>query len=218
MSQHVLAMRALLAALLLVPFGPAPAAACSHPPSPAEYLIRHETYGEIGRHVITFACEGAQTIVEARVTIEIDILKIPVFRRRAHYREVWQDDRLIAFDSQFDENGKPYEVHARADGERMIVEGEDGRIGAPASVISNHPWNGALVLRPLLFDTRTGRLQRVRVTPVGEVAIEVGGHPILARRYHVDGDLERELWYDREGPWLQSRLTYEGKAITLTLQ
>ena len=209
-------MRALLAALLLIPLGPPPAAGCSHPPGRAEYVIRHESFGDIGRHVITFACEGAQTIVEAQVTIEIDILKIPVFRRNAHYREVWQDDRLIAFDSQFDENGELYEVHAHADGDLMIIEGEDGRIEAPASVISNHPWNGAVVLRPLLFDTRTGRLQRVRVTPVGEDAIETGGHQVSARRYHVTGDLERELWYDSDGAWLQSRLTYRGKAITIT--
>jgi hypothetical protein len=211
-------VRALLATLLLIPFGPAPAASCPHPPGRVEYTIRHDTYGDIGRHVITFACDGARTIVEAEVAIEVDILRIPVFRRNAHYHEVWQDDRLIAFDSRFDENGDLFEVHARADGERMIIEGEDGSIEAPASVISNHPWNGAVVLRPLLFDTRTGRLQHVRVTPVGEDTIEIGGRPIAARRCHVDGDLERDLWYDRDGDWLQSRLAYHGSTITLTRQ
>jgi len=32
----------------------------------------------------------------------------------------------------------------------------------------------------------------------------------------VTGDLERELWYDEAGNWLQSRLEVRGQTITLT--
>ena len=41
---------------------------------------------------------------------------IPIFRRAARYREVWQGDRLIAFESRVVDNGETYEVTARAAG------------------------------------------------------------------------------------------------------
>ena len=34
------------------------------PPQPAEYLIHHEIYGDVGRHVITFSCRGEDLVVE----------------------------------------------------------------------------------------------------------------------------------------------------------
>jgi Domain of unknown function (DUF6134) len=148
----------LLLALAPLLLGPGLAVACPHPPGRVEYVIRHETYGEVSRHVITFGCAGDQLIVDTQVTSEVDVLEVTVFRRQARYHEVWQDDRLLAFESRFEDNGEVFEVRARADGERMVIDGQDGRIEAPA----NDPWNHAVVLRLLLFDTRSGRLQRSR--------------------------------------------------------
>jgi Domain of unknown function (DUF6134) len=56
------------------------------------------------------------------------------------------------------------------------------------------------------------------VTPAGEDRVTLGGRAVSAQKYRVTGDLERELWYDRDGNWLQSRLPCRGKAITLTRQ
>jgi hypothetical protein len=209
-------MRVLLLALALALLAAGQAVACPDAPPDAEYRIRHEAYGEVGRHVITFACAGDELIVETRVAGEVRLLMVPIFQREARYREVWRGDRLIAFDSWSRDNGEIYEVKARADGEQTIIEGRRGRTLAPATVISNHPWNHAVLDRPLLFDTQRGKLQQVRVTPAGEDTINVGGARVRALKYVVTGDLERELWYGRDGEWLQSRLEYKGAAITLT--
>jgi hypothetical protein len=192
------------------------AAACPDAPDDAEYAVYHETHGEVGRHSISFACAGEELVVETRVTGEVKVLFVPIFQREARYREVWRGDRLIAFDSWFEDNGEVYEVKARADGEQTIIEGRRGRLEAPSTVVSNHPWNYAVLDRPLLFDTQRGKLQRVQVTPAGEDRISVGGAEVSALKYLVTGDLERELWYGRDGDWLQSRLEYQGAKITLT--
>jgi hypothetical protein len=190
--------------------------ACTHAPERVEYVIHHETYGDVGRHVITFSCDGDDLVVETRVEGEVTVLAIPIFKREATYREVWRDDRLIAFDSHFVDNGEVYEVRARADGDHTVIDGRRGRIEAPATIVSNHPWNYAVVERKLLFDTQRGRLQNVQVTPAGTETIAVAGRAIAARKYVVAGDLERELWYDAAGNWLQSRLEHDGAKITLT--
>jgi Family of unknown function (DUF6134) len=206
----------LVSAACVVPMGPA--LACSHPPERAEYAIHHETYGEVGRHVITFACDGEDLVVETEIEGEVKVLMVPLFKRDGTYREVWRDNRLVAFDSRIVDNGEVYEVIARAEGDHTMINGRRGRIEAPRTIVSNHPWNHDVIERTLLFDTQRGRLQKVQVTPAGADTISVAGRVVEAQKYRITGDLERELWYDDAGNWLQSRLEHDGAKITLTRQ
>jgi hypothetical protein len=190
-----------------------PSDACTHPPERVEYAIHHEIYGEVGRHVITFSCAGDDLVVETAIEGEV---KMPLFKREATYREVWREGRLIAFDSHVVDNGEVYEVSARAEGDHTVINGRRGRIEAPLTIVSNHPWNYDALDRTLLFDTQRGRLQRVQVTPSGTETVAVAGREVAAKKYRITGDLERELWYDEAGNWLQSRLEHDGDEITLT--
>jgi hypothetical protein len=207
--------RSCLALALCWPW-PGGAHACTHPPEQVEYVIHHETYGDVGRHVITFSCQGDDLVVETTIEGEVTVLAIPIFRRKATYRELWREGRLIAFDSRFVDNGEVYEVSARAEGDRTIIDGRRGRTLAPASIVSNHLWNFAALDRTLLFDAQRGRLQRVQVAPAGTEIIIAAGRAVAARKYVVTGDLERELWYDEAGNWLRSRLEHDGAEITMT--
>ena len=204
----------LLAAALLLPG--AAVLACPDPPERAEYAIHHETYGEVGQHVITFSCDGDDLVVETTIEGEVKVLMVPLFTRDGRYREVWRGDRLIAFDSRIVDNGEVYEVTARAEGDHTVINGRRGRIEAPPTIVSNHPWNHEVIERTLLFDTQRGRLQKVQVTPAGPDTITAGGRVVAAQKYRITGDLERELWYDKAGNWLQSRLEHDGAKITLT--
>lgn len=182
-----------IALTLALGLAPAPAHACPEAPPDAAYTIHHESRGAIGRHVISFACRGRELIVETAIEGDVTVLGIPVFRRQAGYHEVWQGDLLIAFESHFVDNGKVYEVSAHADRGQTLIDGLAGPLLAPPTVVSNHPWNHAVVDRTLLFDTREGALQRVQVEDAGVEPIAVGGREVEAHKYVVSGDLEREL-------------------------
>jgi hypothetical protein len=155
-------------------------------------------------------------VVETRIEGEVKVLMVPLFTRDGRYREVWRGDRLIAFDSHIVDNGEVYDVRARANGDRTVIDGRRGRIEAPPTIVSNHPWNHEVIERTLLFDTQRGRLQEVEVTSGGTETITVAGGKVEAQKYRITGDLERELWYDDAGNWLQSRLEHDGAQITLT--
>ena len=204
----------LLTAALLLP--DTAALACPDLPERAEYAIHHETYGEVGKHVITFSCDGNDLVVETTIEGEVTVLLVPLFTRDGRYREVWRGDRLIAFDSHIVDNGEVYDVRARANGDRTVINGRRGRIEAPPTIVSNHPWNHEVIERTLLFDTQRGRLQEVAVTPAGRETVTIAGRKVEAQKYRITGDLERELWYDDAGNWLQSRLEHNGAQITLT--
>jgi hypothetical protein len=204
-----------LAAALLAP-GAAPA--CTTPPERAVYTVRHERYGEIGRHVVAFRCAGDDLVVEATAEIEVRLLLLSLYERHGRYREVWQGDRLIRYEALTEEGRGRFETKARLEDGRMVIDGLEAGVTAPATVVPSHPWNVAVVERPLLFDMKDGGLLHVSVEPAGEEMLTIAGAPIKAHKYRVSGDLERELWYDARGRWLQWRLHDASGAVTMTRQ
>ena len=148
--------------------------------------------------------------------MKVKILFVTVYKRRAQYREVWQGDRLISYDARTDDNGDLYETTARTEGDEMIVDGVNGTVRVPLDTVSTHPWNIAAVDRPLLFGQRDGKLRKVEVEQAKPESIEIDGKRIEAQKYVVSGELERELFYDADGTWLQWRLERDGKTVTIT--
>lgn len=207
-----------IAVMLVMLTGSLPLHACQVPKSPAIFIINHETYGDIGTHVLNFTCEGSDLIVDTSVDVKVKILFVTAYQRQARYREVWRDDRLIAYDARTNEGGDIYETHARIEDGEMIVDGVKKGMRVPLDTVSSHPWNIEAIDRSLVFGQRDGRINRVSVHRAEPEILTIGGKKIEAEKYVVQGDLKRELLYDADGTWLQWRLERGGKAITITRQ
>ena len=210
----------LFAALLSLPWLAAagPADACQPPKSPAAFVINHETYGDIGTHVLKFSCRGDELIVETEVDVEVKVLFITAYERQARYREVWRGDRLVDYEARTNDGGDRYVTTAKVDGAEMVVDGVKKGVRVPLDTVSSHPWNVDAVDRPLIFGQRDGQLHQVRVQQAESEVVTIGGQRIEAQKYVVTGDLERELLYAPDGTWLQWRLERDGKSITVTRQ
>ena len=192
------------------------ALACAEPPERAEYAIHHETYGEVGRHVITFSCAGDELIVETAIEGEVKVLMVPLFQRDGTL------SRGLA--------GRPADrLRQPLRRQRRGLRGARPRRGrADGDRRPRGPDRGAADrrLQPPLEPRRDRAHAAVRhatraaaggrVTPAGTETITVGGRTVEAQKYRITGDLERELWYDEDGTWLQSRLEHDGAKITLT--
>jgi hypothetical protein len=216
---HCIAWRGALAAAVLAvaAMTGAPGQACERPPGQDVYRVKHETFGEIGRHVVTYSCQGDDLLVETKISGEATMLSVPIYTLDGSYREVWRGDRLLSFDSRVDDNGEKFEVSARAEGDKMLIDRRRGTIEAPATIVSDHPWNYAVLDRTLLFDARRGKLRHVQIEPAGEEMLTIGGREVPARKYNMTGDLKRVLWYGEDGTWLQSQLNYGGGKVFVTL-
>lgn len=206
--------------LLLAPtvLGMANAAAACDAPEPATFKIVHEAFGEIGRHALDFRCDGEDLIVETDARIEVEVVAVTAYRRKAHYREVWRDDRLIAFNGRTMEDDEPKTVTARRREDHMLIEGPAGRIEAPLDAVPDNPWNRDVAQRSVLFDVSSGDLLRVHVRHAGQDTVEMGGQPVAADKYTRSGDREHALWYGEDGRWLQWRLERTTGAITFVRQ
>ena len=82
----------LVIATLVLPI--APALNCPHRAERAEFAVRHEIYGEVGRHVIDFACDGDDLVVETTIEGEVKLLMVPLFKRDGDQRLLHEDHGL----------------------------------------------------------------------------------------------------------------------------
>jgi hypothetical protein len=191
-------------------FAAEPAAGSYH------YRIYHALFGDIGAHQVTVRREGGRVVVEHQAHLMVELLGITAHERRSQYREVWQGDRLVAFDGLTVDNRQRFEVTARAEGDHLLVEGAAGRSLAPAATVPSEPSLSFAIERSRFFDIKTGELLDATVRPAGSEWLKLGDQPVAADRYELTGELEQIVWYDATGVFIQWRLWRQGAAITLT--
>jgi hypothetical protein len=160
--------------------------------------------------------EDGAIVIDHTAELAVEILGLTAFHRRTRFREVWRGDRLVEFDGLVEDDGEPFPVTARADGDHLAIEGRAGRTLAPAATAPSEPSLESAIERDFFFDSRTGALLRATVTAAGRGPLEIGDDVVDAIRYEVSGDLDQHVWFDASGAWVQWRLWRQGAAITLT--
>ncbi len=182
------------------------------------YDIHHEDHGLVGHHKVSFEKDGADLVVAVENQIKVKVLFITAYRFEAMRRERWHDGKMVAYESQTHDDGTEITVSARAEGDKLIIEGPNGTAQAPLGTFPTHPWNKGILESGLLMATKTGELLEVEIASVGAETLELDGRSVAATRYEMTGDLERELWFDEEGNWVQLRFEKDGSQITFTLR
>ena len=127
------------------------------------YRIRHALFGDIGAHEVTVGREAGRLVIEHEAHLMVELLGVTAHERRSRYREVWQDDRLVAFDGLTVDNAERFAVSARAEGERLVIEGAAGRIEAPAATVPSQPSRMLAARARCFFDIKTGELLHATV-------------------------------------------------------
>lgn len=214
-SGHVLARRAFVGTLAagggLLLAGPA--AAVVAPGSGVRQIAFdiHRDGATIGRHEVGIRRNGARTEVDIAIDITVRLAFIPVFSYRHRNHEVWQDDRLVALDSETDDDGERLAVTARRLPEGLRVVGAEGSFLAPPDILPTSYWDARTVQQTRLLDSQHGRLLNVQPAFVGADLLS-GGVP--ARRYRLTGDLDLDLWYSGAGEWLKIAFQARGAEVT----
>lgn len=167
----------------------------------------------IGRHDVKFRRNGDDLEVEIAIDIAISLAFIPVFAYRHRNREVWRAGRLVSLDSQTDDDGRSYEVMARATAQGLRVLGSEGDLLAPPEILPTSYWNARTVQQRRLLDSQHGSLLDVEPEFLGEESLRPGA---AARRYRLSGDLNLDLWYSPAGEWQKSFFEARGANVSYT--
>ena len=135
---------------------------------------------------------------------------------RTRFREVWREERLVAFDGLVEDNGEPFPGHRAR---RRRPPGRRRSRWTDRSARRHRAERALARIRDRtarwFFDSRTGELLNATVTRAGREPLKVGARVVEATRYEIGGDLEQHVWFDDSGAWVQWRLWRQGAAITL---
>lgn len=169
---------------------------------------------EIGRHVVTLTTEGARTTAEIEIDLAVQVAFITVYRYTHRNTEVWENGQLVSMTSTTDDNGDKHFVRAVRDGSgQLTVEGSDFNGVLPADVLPTTYWSPDFVRQAKLLNSQTGAPIPVTITPTGQESVPVGAGQVTATRYVVDGELQKEIWYDAAGSWVKTRFKAQGAEI-----
>ncbi len=215
---------ALLAAVLLAGFV-VPAGAQDLPATGLLDFTVLRKGEEVGYHRVSFRRDGEITSMSVEAQVEVTFLGLVLFRFRHRGSETWANGRLVAFETETDDDGDQAAVTVRRNGaDDFEVKTIAGTELAPGDSIPSSLWRLGILemrVRDELLHTITGALLPMTVSDLGRKEIETGEGPTLARGFFVDArpDFHRELWYDERGLLAAARLTGpDGATVELIRQ
>lgn len=171
----------------------------------------------IGQHVVDIRDDGEQVVVDTKIDVAIKLAFVTIFRYSHTGHEVWEGGKLQTLDSLSNDNGNEIKLVVKREDDALRVTGTrfDGLMGEFALPTSY--WNTATIDCNKMFNTQNGKPMDVSVQEDGNDVINVGGNTVEATKYVIDGDLKKEIWYDRAGTWVKSVFNVRGQHIEYVL-
>lgn len=198
----------------------APALQSAHAASQVlTYNVEHPKYGDIGTYTNTVSQNGNTADVRTDLHVAVKMIGIPLFHQDATRDEQWQNQRLVAFRSQTDDNGTNINVTGRADGTNFVISSStNGKLTAPEQVHPSNPWAPFVLKTDTMMSTKTGKLSPVTVKDTGEVTMTFDGRPMRVHQWFVDDDKHQVVWIDDRGVVVAFQTVEEGDAINFVLK
>lgn len=192
----------------------AEAALPATPPAPA-LSFRVERAGDpIGTHKVSFTREGDELHVAIDIDLAVSFGPITVFRYTHRNRETWREGKLVALETETNDDGKRYTVSAKATEDGLeVTSSANGTFMAPADIIPTSYWNPATLRQTQLLDTQKGRILDVEIEEMGAREAEAGGRTVPVEEYRMTGDLKLKLWYSRDREWLNVIFMARGSEV-----
>ncbi|MBX2825964.1 MAG: hypothetical protein KTR33_14625 [Gammaproteobacteria bacterium] len=174
--------------------------------SQVEYGI-YRNNKRIGKHLLSFSRSDAQLKVNVVSDLTVTVLKIPVYRFNYRAGELWQNGQLQSVDAQVREKGKTRTVSLRRAGNQMSLTEPDGSSDMVELEYASNHWHPGVLEADVLFNTLTGKANKITIENVGTEILQVNGEETTATHYRYTGELQTEVWYDERQRWVKLRFS-----------
>lgn len=166
---------------------------------------------EIGTHVIRFerGDDVLQVDVATDIKVTLPLVDIALYRFTHRGHEVWKNGRLTKLDSRTHDDGEDHELAVSADGTDLMVKSDVGTHTSDPGIVPASLWNPRLQKQSVLLNTLDGTEMKVTINDLGRQIVTVRGESREATHLRVEGDLNRELWYDEAGHLVKVRFKAE---------
>jgi hypothetical protein len=182
------------------------------------YGVVHPTYGDIGTFTATIHRGADAMRIDSRLRVAVTLLGLVVFRQNTDITEVMRGDRLVSLQSVTEKDGRRFEVHGEAQGERFVVNATAGSFAGPATVAPSDPWVLKRTGEVTMVFTDTGRIVPTHISGGDYEAVGVNGAVVSARHFVVMGLKRQDVWLDDRGVPVRFRSVDYGAPIDFVLQ
>ena len=175
----------------------------------------------IGTHIFSFEKLDGQLAVKSEINFKIKKLGIVFYTYHVKGTEIYEDGKLIKFNSTTNQNGKEKYVNMILENEEYTIDGSSYQGKAPEDYLLGTWWNHSIVEAEAQISAVSGRIIKQKVTFLGKEIIKLGEKSYNALHFNfVSTDkklakgkkLNTDVWYDEETlNWVKASFQKKGK-------
>ncbi len=184
-------------------------------------IYRNNTH--IGEHIFSFNKSDNKLSVESEINFQIKKLGIVLYKYNVKGTEVYEDGKLIQFNSKTNQNGKEKYVNLKLEKDEYIIDGSSYKGPAPLDYLLGTWWNHSIVKAPAQISAVSGRIIKQKVTFIGKETIKFNGQDYETLHFNFtssdkkldkDKKLNTDVWYDEKTlNWVKASFEKKGKWV-----
>jgi len=161
----------------------------------------------IGEHIFSFAKSNEQISIESKINFIIKKLGIVLYEYHVEGKEVYEDGKLIKFNSRTDQNGKEKYVNLKLENDEYIIDGSSFKGKTPTNYLLGTWWNHSIVETEAQISAVSGRIINQKVTFLGKETIKIGNKNYKTLHFNFlstdkklkkDKKLNTDVWYEEK--------------------
>lgn len=155
---------------------------------------------------------------ESEVLINLIVYR---YRYASSGTEIWKDGRLIQLVNEADYNGDKYSIQGSAVKQSLHYDVNGEAQKAPSDIWAASYWREPdpkrVGKKVRLLDSDKGNQLTATLEKLDPETIMLDSKPIKANHYHLDGDVDVDVWYDKYGLIVQQESVESGHKTRLEL-
>jgi len=174
----------------------------------------------IGSHIFNFIKQDNKIRVNSEINFEIKKLGVVLYKYHVSGTEIYQDGKLIQFNSKTKQNKKDKYVNIKLDGDNFLIDGSSYKGKASTDFLIGTWWNHSIVEAPAQISAVSGRIIQQKVTFIGKEKVKFNGKEINALHFNFsstdeklskDKKLNTDVWYDEKTlNWVKATFKKKG--------
>ena len=191
------------------------AVAAAASPAPAESQAQTTTLNfavlrngtPIGTSTVRLRHQGEETVAEIATHIQVKFGYFTLYRFDQTETERWAVGKLLALNSQTDDNGTLHKVEVARSGDSLSIEADGKRREVDGGVVPASLWNPLLLGRRLALNPQDGTISPLSVVDRGHEQLVLQGRQTTARHYSVKTSFPQDVWYDERNRLIRVELS-----------
>ena len=174
----------------------------------------------IGEHIFSFAKSNEQISIESKINFIIKKFGIVLYEYHVEGKEVYEDGKLIKFNSRTDQNGKEKYVNLELENDEFIINGSSFKGKTPTNYLLGTWWNHSIVEAEAQISAVSGRIINQKVTFLGKETIKIGNKNYKTLHFNFsstdkklkkDKKLNTDVWYEEKNlNWVKAAFKKNG--------